>query len=298
MTPLPGAFIGNSNALQALTRPENRLIMIVGGSDSGKTTLVESLVDFLSQRVLTGIVDLDMGQSHIGPPTTIAWGKVKGGFPGWERIETEDCYFTGTTTPAGSMLPALAGAGLMTEKALTACKKVIVDTTGLISESAGRVLKQLKIDLLCPDIVLALERSGELAPVLDAFRFQKHPEVHRLPVSEGVKTKTAAERGQYRFDKMKRYLAHSRTLELSLEDVGIRFTREPLHFSIRDMRNRIVSFRDAGNLDIGLGFIEDVVFRDKRLIVRTPVGRDADFTCLLIGKAEIDRENSLLVDRR
>lgn len=298
MTALLSDYIGESGALQELTDPGNRLIMVMGGSDSGKTTLVERLVDFLSGHAFTGIVDLDMGQSHIGPPTTIAWGKIKGGFQGWERMETEDYYFTGSTTPVGSMLPALAGARLMTEKALASCRKVVVDTSGLISESAGRVLKQLKIDLLCPDIILALERSGELAPILDAFRLQSQPAIYRLPVPGGVKTKTAAKRGQYRFEKMKKYLAHSRTLELSQEDAGIRFTREPLHFSIRDLGNRIVSFRDAGNLDVGLGFIEDIDLKNKRLIVRTAMRKDADFTCLVIGRAAIDRENSLLIDRR
>lgn len=55
------------------------VIMVVGGIDTGKTTLVEVLSDYLSKRAPTGVVDLDMGQSHIGPPSTVAWAAVDGG---------------------------------------------------------------------------------------------------------------------------------------------------------------------------------------------------------------------------
>jgi polynucleotide 5'-kinase involved in rRNA processing len=290
-------FIRESDAMKELVSPRNRLVMAVGSSDSGKTTLVECLADFFSGHAETGVVDLDMGQSHIGPPTAIAWGRIKEKFEGWDKVKMEDYYFTGTTTPAGSLLPAVVGARLMTDKALISCRKVVVDTTGLISEPAGRALKQLKIDLLCPDIVLALERSHELAHILDAFHLHKSPKIFRLPVPEEVKTKTPARRGQYRFEKMKRYFAHSHTVEISIRDTGIRFTREPLHFTHSDLRNRIVSFRDEKNIDIGLGFIEDIELKEKRLLIRTPVSH-VKFVSLVIGRAEMDMANSLLVVKR
>jgi len=365
-------FIREADTMKELVSPRNRLVMAVGSSDSGKTTLVECLVDFFSGHAETGVVDLDMGQSHIGPPTTIAWGRIKERFDGWDRVKMEDYYFTGTTTPVDSLLPTVVGARLMTDNALTSCRKVVVDTTGLISEPAGRVLKQLKIDLLCPDIILALERSHELAHILDAFRFQKRPKIFRLPVvgarlmtdnaltscrkvvvdttglisepagrvlkqlkidllcpdiilalershelahildafrfqkrpkifrlpvPEEVKTKTAARRGQYRFEKMKKYFAHSHTLEMSIRDTGIRFTREPLHFSHSALKSRIVSFRDEKNIDIGLGFIEEIEPKDKMLLIRTPMS-NVKFASLVIGRAEMDMANSLLVDKR
>lgn len=173
-------FTKNASLHEAITDPRNKLIMVMGGSDTGKTTLVESIVHFLSEQADVGIVDLDMGQSHIGPPTTIAWGKTAREFQDWEGIGVEEFYFTGSLTPMRNLLPSVAGAKLMTEKALSSCGKVVVDTTGLIAEPAGRVLKQYKIDALSPDIILALEHSRELGPILDAFRFHKHPKVHRL----------------------------------------------------------------------------------------------------------------------
>ncbi len=290
-------FIRDAGTLKELASPRNRLIMAIGCSDSGKTTLVECVADFCSVHAATGVVDLDMGQSHIGPPTTIAWGRIRGRFDGWEKIAMESYYFAGTTTPVGSLLPALAGAKLMTEKALASCKKVVVDTTGLISGPAGRALKHLKIDLLRPDVILALERSHELAPVLDAFRFQKHPTICRLPAPEAVRTKTATRRGRYRFEQMKKYLIHSRILSVSVRGTGMRFTREVTPFGPAALENRIVSFRDEENNDIGLGLIEKIDLKEEKLLIRTPMSK-TQFASLVIGRAEMDRANSLLVDTR
>lgn len=294
-------FIEESSVIDELSDHKNRLILVMGGSDTGKTTMVECFADFLSRKKNTGIVDLDMGQSHIGPPTTIAWGKVTDGFSHWKEVGVEDFYFTGTVTPFGSLLPAVVGAKLMAEKALSSCKKVIVDTTGLIAEPAGRVLKQFKIDILSPDIIIGLERSGELGHILDAFMSDKHPKVFRLPVPPQVKTKAIVRRSQYRFEKIKGYFAHSKTLIVHLEDVGLRFTREPRRetsgFGLTGLKHRIVSFRDENNRDIALGFIEGVRTREKTLLIRTPLDGDKRFSALVIGKTELDMANSLVRDR-
>jgi polynucleotide 5'-hydroxyl-kinase GRC3/NOL9 len=135
-----------------LKKPGAAMILVIGGADTGKTSLIEELVDELSRESLIGIVDADIGQTHLGPPTTVAWGKVKGGFKGWDRITIEDFYFTGAISPPGNLLPLTVGTKLMADKALAGCDRVFVDTTGLVEDPVGRVLKQQKIDILAPDV--------------------------------------------------------------------------------------------------------------------------------------------------
>jgi len=277
--------------------PRNKLIMVMGGSDTGKTTLVESVVNLLSEQASVGIVDLDMGQSHIGPPTTVAWGKAVREFQDWEGIGVEEFYFTGSLTPMGNLLPSVAGAKLMTEKALSCCGKVVVDTSGLIAEPAGRVLKQYKIDALSPDIILALEHSLELGPILDAFRFHKHPKVHRLQVPDQVTAKSWATRNRYRLGKMEHYFRHASTREVSLEEVAIRFTRGPSGFGRMDLKNRVVSFRDKDNRDIALGIIRGIELKDNLLSVLTPLGSEKKVSAIVIGSTEIDLMHSVMKDR-
>jgi len=45
-------------------------VLLLGAADTGKTTLMGALVERLARRRPTAVVDADIGQSHIGPPTT------------------------------------------------------------------------------------------------------------------------------------------------------------------------------------------------------------------------------------
>lgn len=290
-------FIKDNSIIEEIINLGNKLIMAIGGSDTGKTTMVECLADLLARYSDVGIVDLDMGQSHIGPPTTIAWGKIEGGFKDWPSIKVEDFYFTGTTTPVGSLLPAIAGAKIITERAISSCEKVIVDTTGLIAEPTGRVLKQFKIDILSPDIILALEFSGELSHILDSFKFNKSPKIYRLPVSDDVKPKDISRRSQYRFEKINSYFINANILEVPIEQVVIRFIREPLKFTISDLESRIVSFRGENNKDIALGIIEGIDLKDRKLLIRTSMTHDVKFSTIVIGRAQLDLANSQIQNK-
>ncbi len=289
-------FIREPFIIEALANPANRLIMVMGASDTGKTTLIECLVDFLSRKFRVGLVDLDMGQSHIGPPTTIAWGKVSRGFKGWGKIEVEDFYFTGSVSPVGNLLPAMVGARLMTDRALAVTDRVVVDTTGLVAEPMGRILKQNKIDMLSPHVVLALEHSGELEHILGAFRHCQSPKIFRIEVSSEVKTKTVTKRSLYRFEKIRDYFSDAETIEVPLGDVGLRFVRETVRLSAASLRNRIVSLRDRKNKDIALGIIKGIDSKEKTIMLLTP-SVNAKFCSIIIGRAEIDMKNSTVRDK-
>ncbi len=282
-------FIKEAHIVKKMRDHRNKLIMVIGGSDTGKTTLIECIADLLAKETKVGIVDLDMGQSHIGLPTTIAWGKIKGEFKGWSRIPVEDFYFTGSLSPPGSLLPAIVGARLITDKAISSCQKVVVDTTGLITGPVGQALKQFKIELLCPDMILALEQSRELGRILDGFKFQKYRSIYRLPVPAQVDSKRIAKRTRYRLERFKSYFTGAHTLEISFDDVGIRFTRESVRFSTVELKDRIVSFRDERNRDIALGKVEKINMRDKKCFIRSPISRDAKFSTLVIGIAKLQK---------
>jgi len=291
-------FIKDPLVLEELIHPRTKLIMVLGGSDSGKTTLIECLADFLSRQGALGVIDLDMGQSHIGPPTTIAWGKIEERFRGWSRVVENDFYFTGTTTPFGSLLPSVVGAALITDSARASCRKVVADTTGLIAEPAGRILKHYKIDLLSPDVLISLERSCELEHILGPFRTIKRPKIFRLTVPERVKAKTVVNRGRYRFEKMKSYLAGSRLVEVQADKTGVRLTWGPSPRSLAGLKNRVVSFRDERNRDVALGIIERTRLKEKALLIRTPMSAGTRFSTIVVGRAVLDTANSLLINKR
>lgn len=281
-------FIKEDNIIKEILNPGNRVILVVGDVDTGKTTLIACIADLIARHRDVGIVDLDMGQSHVGLPSTIAWGNIKGRFNNWSGIKVEDFYFTGALSPVGSLLPAAVGAKLITDKALSTCDRVIIDTTGLIAEPSGRVLKQFKIDLLLPDIILALENSDEMGNILDGFKNHKFPKIFRISVPRQVASKGASARTQYRFERFKSYFTGARTIEVNAREVGIRYTGEPVLFNRAEMKNRLVSFRDVKNNDIEIGIIKDVNLRNKKFLVRSPIKEKVRFSTLMIGSAQVD----------
>lgn len=276
-------FLKGSRFPERLMKESVRSIMVIGESDSGKTTFVEGLADLLSKETATGILDLDMGQSHIGPPTTIAWGRVKDGFRGWDSIRTEDFYFIGALSPPGNLLPALTGARLLLDRAKNSCGKVIIDTTGLVTEPIGRVLKQYKIDLLSPDIVIALEKNSELDPILKGFSHVKRPYFYRIKVPLSVRSKSLALRTGYRADKFEEYFKKATEIKIHPGKYAIRYTRE---IDGKELVGRVVSFRNEGNHDIAIGVVTGV--SRGRLKIRTPMKEGAKFSVLVIGNTVIE----------
>ncbi len=278
--------------IKEIIEPHNKLIMVIGGPDTGKTSLVWNIAKSLTQSYNTAIVDLDMGQSHIGPPTTIAWAKMEGKAEDWSQLKVMDFYFTGTISPVKSLLPTVIGAGLITEKASSAVEKVIIDTTGLISEPVGRILKHFKIDLLMPDIVIAIESKSELSHITEPFIFCKKPKIIKMATSNNVKIKTKAYRIEYRFKKMNEYLKNAFLLEIPMEKVGIRFTRniDPAY----GITNRVASLRDKFNKDIGLGLIKGLT--KNKLKIFTPITDIINLSIVVIGRTVYDVKEKSLKD--
>jgi len=291
-------FIDDETIIDEILDPQNRLIMLIGGADTGKTTLVECIADITSRQTTTAIVDLDVGQSHIGPPTTIAWGRINNGFRSWEDIHTEDFYFTGALTPSGNLVPVLVGAGLIADRARKACEKVIIDTTGLISGESGRILKQHKIDLLTPDIIIGLERSWELQDILEPFINHSSIRIHRISVPSKVNTKGIQRRSQFRLERFRYYFKDASVIKISYTDKGLRFistktdlpgrTGRPCKPVISEFKNRLVSLRDFKNRDMALGIIDEINPIERIMHIRTPANRPDEISIIVIGIMEVE----------
>jgi GTPase SAR1 family protein len=52
-------------------------LLLLGAADTGKTTLLNALASRLAKSQPVALVDADIGQSHIGPPTTVGWTLIE-----------------------------------------------------------------------------------------------------------------------------------------------------------------------------------------------------------------------------
>ncbi len=212
---------------RTLTASEGRLVVLVGGVDSGKTTFAAFLVNFfLASGITCAVVDADVGQSSIGPPGTIGLGFPDREVGALDEVPLAAFYFVGAISPQGHLLPCVVGTKRMVELALSGRlgpvpQKVVVDTTGLVHGRTGRVLKEYKLELLQPDHIVFFERRGELGSLARAWA--ERCRTHRLRVGAEVGRKTIPVRATRREEKWRSYFQGSVEHRFSFRDVV--FTR-------------------------------------------------------------------------
>lgn len=207
-----------------------RVTLVIGETDSGKTSFTTFLAGTLLEGGYSvGVVDADLGQSDIGPPTTVGLGRIRAPVERLADAEVAGLYFVGSTSPQGHLLPTVLGTRLMVRKALRlGFDRVIVDTSGLIQGEMGRLLKQHKIDLVEPDLVLCLQRNGECEHILRPYEGGMRPAIMRLASSGATRRRSQEERRQHRERSLQAYFAGARPLSL---DLGRVILRQPALFS-------------------------------------------------------------------
>lgn len=200
------------------------LTIVIGDSDTGKTTLVTALADALRlPDGAVGVVDADLGQSEIGPPTTIGLGRVARPLGRLVEADLLALHFVGRTSPAGDLPGTVAGTRHLVDRARQfGLRRVIVDTSGLVSGDLGRSLKQAKIERVDPDLVICVERAGECDHIVRPLLGRSRPAVLRVPAAPGARARSAEARRQHRLQRLRAYFAPARSVRLDLRRVALR----------------------------------------------------------------------------
>ncbi len=242
--------------------------MIVGASDTGKSTLARYLFHELCMRGhLVAYLDADMGQSTLGLPTTMSLAVARErGDARFPPRGPSAAYFVGATTPRGYMLPTLVGAHRLQNRAVeSGAEVIIVDTTGLVAKpQGGQALKQWKIELLAPTAVVALQRSRELEPILWPLRRADRVRCIELPVSPSAVVRTREARIARRRARLGAYLAGAQTRHVPLRQM-------PVYDLERMVPGALMAFQDEEGYCTGLGAVEGVQQRAGSCTVRTPL---------------------------
>lgn len=231
---MPGVTVDPSWEAAVSRARAARLVLVIGETDAGKTSFTTHLANtLLGEGLSVAVVDADLGQSDIGPPTTIGLGRLR---PPVERLgdaEVVGLYFVGATSPQGHLLPTVLGTRLMAERAARlGFDRIIVDTSGLVQGELGRLLKQHKIDFVDPDLVLCLQRNGECEHILRPYDSGSRPAIVRLASSAATRRRSQEERRQHRERSLQAYFAAARPIHLDLARVILRqpalFAGQPL----------------------------------------------------------------------
>jgi polynucleotide 5'-hydroxyl-kinase GRC3/NOL9 len=292
--------------------------MVVGASDSGKTTWIRLAARWLVRagNLPFAIADADIGQSTIGPPATIGLAALKEKATPEPRIDSLPClglFFVGSVSPPGHLLQILVGTKRLVDTAIrSGVGTVLVDTTGLIDQGPGFQLKLRKIELIGPRHLVAIQRGEELEPLLAVVAGRPGLRIHRLEVSPSARVREPTERARYRSDRFAAYFAGAHRLELEVERLivlappGGRLAAkmgspspllQPNILRGEDLIGLLIGLQDSANETIGLGICEDLSRDNRHIYVRTPVAAASAIRILQLGNVYLDELGNRATER-
>jgi polynucleotide 5'-hydroxyl-kinase GRC3/NOL9 len=232
--------------------------LLVGGLDTGKTTLSRALLSAAVEAGRpTAFLDADVGQKSVGPPATVTLKMVRSAADLEPEVfaEQDALAFVGSTSPEGHLLPVLAGVATLQRRAVTAgADFVVVDTSGLVSGIYGQILKYHKVELLQPDLVVGLQRGEELLPLLGVIQRFFDTQVVPLGVHPGVVPTTVDQRAENRERSMARYFAGE--LHRFRVKPTVFMPALPPLFDPANLHRILVGLSDGAGAYTGLGYLE------------------------------------------
>jgi polynucleotide 5'-hydroxyl-kinase GRC3/NOL9 len=234
------------------------VILLLGGLDSGKTTLIRRIAaEGIRSGASVAVVDADVGQSTVGPPTTVGLRLCRSpaDLEPDRLAKADELAFVGSTSPQGHLLPLVVGARRLLDRARAeGAELVVVDTTGLVTGVYAQVLKFQKIELLQPDLVIGLARGQELDPLLGIVRRFFAADVLSLRVHPEVVPTSVEQRAQNREQGMRRYF--SMPLQRWRVKPTVFMPALPALFDLDVLDHIVVGLSDGKGGCLGIGYLE------------------------------------------
>lgn len=203
VTEVEGSTIPNSwtAASESLARLGQGKIIVIGSSDVGKSTFCTYLANsMLKEGIGIRILDGDIGQADIGPPTTIGSASPTGPIYSLTDLNPDALLFLGDTTPGRvetKLIEGIQRLAAFGHGALT-----IINTDGWALGQQAVSYKIKLVEIVQPDLVIGISASNELRPILESSR-AKYLQVHP---SEQVLPRTRSDRRQLRTFQYRKFL--------------------------------------------------------------------------------------------
>ena len=158
---------------QLLSLPKPVTVIVVGGVDSGKTSFCTFLVnEAVKMKLKTAVIDADLGQSDVGPPSTVGFSFVDKPVKDLFDIDAQDAFFVGSTSPSRAMNRAIDGLSYLKCRVLDAdADFVVLNTDGWVEGKEASAYKVQLVKMVGCSAVVGMQRETELKPILDLLEF-------------------------------------------------------------------------------------------------------------------------------
>jgi polynucleotide 5'-hydroxyl-kinase GRC3/NOL9 len=187
-------------AAAALEEMQEGKVVILGPTDVGKSTLCVYLLNKLQQygRNLR-IIDADIGQTDLGPPTTIARAIPTRPIASMADLLPDARLFIGHTSPDSVQRKLIDGIQKLSteDRSLT-----IINTDGWIVEPQAVLYKINLITEVRPDLLVGVAHANELQPILAGVRVA----TLKVAAADSALERSRADRRNARVNAYRRFL--------------------------------------------------------------------------------------------
>jgi polynucleotide 5'-hydroxyl-kinase GRC3/NOL9 len=153
----------------SLERPV--IVIVAGSEDSGKTSFCTFLAnEAIMNKWKTSIVDADLGQSDIGPPSTVGFNFITEPVKDLFEIDAQDAVFLGSTSPSGSINRVIEGLIQLKNRIMEAdVNLLVINTDGWVKGEEAVKYKIRMMNELSPSVIVGMQHGSELTPILNAL---------------------------------------------------------------------------------------------------------------------------------
>jgi len=220
-TTIPSSWTTAQKEILTLEKPAT--IIVLGAVDSGKTSLCTYLCNKLLYKAKQiSVVDGDLGQSDVGPPSTVGYALVKKPIIDIFNLKAENCYFVGFTAPNKAKDKVIRCLVEIKNKVLEEhVDYIIVNTDGWVDGEDAVEYKVRLIEELAADVAIGIEQNQKLKPILEKAKAQKTLTCEPSPF---IKKRDHTQRRLLRELSYKKYLKGAKIRSLPLAWITLKGT--------------------------------------------------------------------------
>jgi len=231
------------------------VVMLIGGADTGKTSLANSIVaDAVAAGRLVAYVDGDVAATTVGPPACVGMCRLADTGDLACLGEPDEMRFVGSIDPTGVMLPHVVAVASLVDLARERAELVVLDTTGVVGGVVGQTLKYHLTELTRPVLVVAIERGQELEPTVGMLRRFLSTKVVVTSPPEGLVPLSPVERLERRRKAFA--AAFDEPLERWRVQTSVFAPTLPEGFDLARLDGMLVGIQDDQGRCLGLGALE------------------------------------------
>jgi polynucleotide 5'-kinase involved in rRNA processing len=242
-------------ALRERLADTSGVVMAIGGTDTGKTSLLRMLMDDgVKQGRSVAYIDGDVASATVGPAACIGLKFISGPSDVGKLSEPDELRFVGSVEPQGVVLPHVVAVASLVDIAREKSDLILLDTSSVVTGVVGQTLKYHMAELTTPSMVVAIGHGQELAPVTAMLRRFLSVRVAEVEPPDGVVPMSPVERQQER--------AASFHKEIGTDPPRWRVQTTvfaptlPIGFDVSRLDGMLVGVQDERGRCMGLGVLE------------------------------------------